>query len=766
MKHASRRKPPPTQSGQLAQEVLDLLEAQGLCTGEFIACAAGDMDDEGYDCALWLAFDAQGLYLAFGQELIKRRRGHKRLQTEYRLDRLECIPLGEIACLKTEQYVNTGRLIAVRGGHDTALARFSLGRLGELQRLCDCFNAYKEGRDLAPFLALAEEELCCPKCGRRYPGRRKVCGHCVRKSVTAKRLFSYFGGYRKQILLVVLLLTALTAVKILLPMLSTQALFDRVLMPSAAPVAQRLSQLLWLVLGVCGMRVVDMGLSMVYDIALARITPNVIYSLKLKIFQAMQRLSVGFYSSKQTGALMERVTRDTMNIYWFFIDGVPFIAHNVLMLLGLFAMMFFLSWQLTAMVLLVLPLLLVLALLGDRVFRRLHHRMWAANARMSSMVSDNINGQRVIKAFAREAEELGKFGGLSGGLRDAELDHSRKESTLFPLLTAVIYVLATVAMIFGGLMVLRGELRIGDLLTFLIYLSMIQGPVDFLSWVSNWWARCADSAQRVFEILDSDDEILQAQQPVVLEHLRGEIEIEALEFEYEPARPIIKGLGLRVGAGQMLGIVGKTGSGKTTIANLISRLYDPKAGAIRIDGVDVKELPLSMLRRSIGLVSQDIYLFSGTIANNIRYAKPEAGMGEVMAAAKASAAHGFIMKLPDGYETRVGAGGQALSGGERQRISIARAILQNPRILILDEATAAMDTATERSIQESLQRLKENRTTIAIAHRLSTLRDADLLAVIEDGELREFGTFRELLLQKGEFFRLYQIQNEALKSIQ
>ena len=294
---------------------------------------------------------------------------------------------------------------------------------------------------------------------------------------------------------------------------------------------------------------------------------------------------------------------------------------------------------------------------------------------------------------------------------------------------------------------------------------MIHGPLDFLSWVSNWWARCVDSAARVFEIVDTEPDITESENALELKEFKGSIEINELEFEYEPARPVIKKLDLKVEAGRMLGIVGKTGAGKTTIANLIARLYDAKAGVIKIDGVDVKDLKLAQLRENIGLVSQDIYLFIGTIADNIRYARPDASIEEVIAAAKAACAHDFIMKLPDAYETRIGAGGRDLSGGERQRVSIARTIIQNPKILILDEATAAMDTETERNIQEALSKLKQGRTTIAIAHRLSTLRDADMLAVIDDGRVVECGTYRELMRKKGEYFKLYRIQAEALKHV-
>jgi len=754
--------------GKFPPEVISLLEAEQLDCEDFISCATGDMDNEGSYCCLWLAFDAKGLYLAFGQEEVQKRRDRKRLGVKYKLDRLECIPYEDIDKLKTEQYVTTGRLIAVKDDVDTALTRFSLGRLGDIQRLVDCFNAHKEERDLTPFLEDGNEELHCPKCNRRFPDSRRVCPSCIKRSATAKRLLTYFKDHRWVILVIFFMLLMLTAIQVLLPRLSTQMLIDDILIPATeglGPAAEYLGQLTILALTIIGMRILSMGITMAYDLSLARITPNVIFGLKTKIFEAMQRLSVGFYSSKQTGSLMERVGRDTMSIYWFFIDGVPFLAQNLLILIGLLAMMFLISWKLTAMILFVLPAMLTIGLLGMKIFRRLHHRIWAAHARLTSMVSDNINGQRVIKAFAREEEELSRFSEKSENLRDSEYEYAWKEATLFPALISFVYLLGTITLVLGANLVLGGEIGIGELLTYIIYLTMLQGPFEYFAWVSNWWARCADASQRVFEILDSEDEIPEAEHPAELTELRGDIEINELEFEYEPARPIIKRLSLEVKAGQMLGIVGKTGAGKSTIANLISRLYDAKAGAIKIDGVDVKDLPLAMLRRSIGLVSQDIYLFSGTIADNIRYAKPEAGMEEVIAAAKASAAHNFIMKLPDGYETRVGAGGQSLSGGERQRVSIARAIMQNPRILILDEATAAMDTATERSIQESLHRLKEGRTTIAIAHRLSTLRDADLLAVIEEGELKEFGTFRELLLKKGAFYELYQVQSKALQAM-
>jgi ATP-binding cassette, subfamily B, bacterial len=296
-------------------------------------------------------------------------------------------------------------------------------------------------------------------------------------------------------------------------------------------------------------------------------------------------------------------------------------------------------------------------------------------------------------------------------------------------------------------------------------MGMLYGPLDFLSWVSNWWSRCIDSAQRMFEIVDSRPEVDEIENPVHLPDIQGNIDVTDAYFEYEAGRPVIKNATMSVKAGQMLGIVGKSGAGKSTIVNLMARLYDVTEGSIVLDGVPIKNIAIDDLRQSIGIVSQEMYLFIGTVADNIRYARTGASMDEVIAAAKAASAHDFIIKLPDGYDTRIGSSGQDLSGGEKQRLSIARAIIQNPRILILDEATASMDTETERSIQDSLGKLKAGRTTISIAHRLSTLRDADMLAVIDGGKVVEYGTHAQLIRKKGAYYNLFKLQSDAIKQI-
>lgn len=760
-------KPPKPEKGKFPKPLLRALEDAGLATKDLIYCCTGDMDNEACYCSAWLSFDEKGLYIAFGdEEIVKTKRKSRRPEPKFTVSEIQSIPMEDMDSLETERYVSTGRLIMKRGDEQISLVRFSIGKIAQFENFVRVFNSYKEKGEAEIPVSAEPEEHKCKKCGKPCPPGKDFCPKCNKKSSTAIRLFKFFGGYIPQIVAIIAIMLLGTAVTVFVPQMSTRALFDDVLAnPDGLAVAELIKALGVLVLSIFGIRFLNTLLTVIQQYITGGIMPDVIYDIKVKIFNAMQRLSVNFYSSKQTGSLMERVIRDANNIYWFFVDGLPMLIIDVSKVIGVVIIMFAMSWKLSLITLAAMPVLMVFLVLGDKVFRSLHHRAWLYGARVSAMVSDNINGQRVIKAFAKENDEYNRFEKLSSDHMKAELKLSLSEATLFPILEIFVLGLSTVVLGAGGVMVARGELSTGTLLSYIVYLEMLREPFDFLSWISNWWARCADSAQRVFEVCDAKPDITEKENAVSFENLRGDIEINELEFEYEPARPVIKKLSLEVKAGDMLGIVGKTGAGKTTIANLIARLYDAKEGNVKIDGIDVRDLKLTELRRNIGLVSQDIYLFIGSIADNIRYAKPDASMDEVIAAAKAASAHDFIMKLPDAYETRVGAGGQKLSGGERQRISIARTIIQNPKILILDEATAAMDTETERNIQYSLTQLKEGRTTIAIAHRLSTLRDADYLAVIDDGKIKEYGTFSELIRQKGEFYKQYKIQSEALKTI-
>ena len=735
--------------------------------GDLLYAVHTDMTPDGDFADVYAAMDLKTLYILYGEEKVVRTSGAERIVAEFRVDRFETYPLADLGELKTEKMLSTGRLISTVDGKEKQLLLFTLGHLRYVERLVKVTkNMAEEGFD--PLTSnplrdvLLDDNLFCPTCGTRYPEPdRKLCPRCMDRVSLVKRLLSFFTYYKKQVALIMAVMIATTALSILSPYVSNRMFMDEVL-----TIGGRYYGAIMAIVGLLLLvRAVNVAGNILFQYVLARTVPWIVFDLKMRIFEAMQKLSVGFYTSKRTGALMNRVNRDATNIYWFFVDGVPFILVNLVMFIGVITLMFVMDLQLALVCVTILPLTVTMFRLLEKVFRRYHHKNWVYNSQMNSMVSDAVHGQRVIKAFARESDEVERFN--FSGLRQSGVETSmfNMEFTAFPLIYLFMFIGQVVVTIIGGMKVVEGSLSLGTLLTFIAYLSMLYGPLHFFSRVSNWWARCMDATQRVFEIVDSPAEIEDPEEPVILDEFKGGIEVKDLWFEYDPATPVLKGLNLSVAPGKTLGIVGKTGSGKTTLANLIARLYDPNEGSITIDGVNVKQLSLEQLRRNIGVVSQDIYLFIGSIAANIRYARPDATIEEVIWAAKMASAHDFIMNLPDAYETRVGAGGQDLSGGERQRLSIARTIIQNPKILILDEATAAMDTETEGKIQNALNELQTGRTTIAIAHRLSTLKDADSLAVITDGKVTETGTHEELISLKEEYYKLYMIQMEGLKVI-
>ncbi len=729
----------------MAQNVFKKMEAAFKEKGVTIVLGMQiDLDLMGQQAESFVAIDETCLYLLDGS--------------------LKRYPFSELGELKVERMISTARLVAEKDGNSEIILLFSIGLAAQIEKLIKAIKIYKKPEkdkdDHVEDIRLDNDDLFCPKCGTRYPEpERKICPKCLDKMSITFRLMGYFKVYGLKIAFAMLGMLLLTFFSIISPLVGSRMFYDEVLTEGGKyfGMVGYFVALLFLI-RFCGLL-----LNIFNSVILAKVVPWIIYDLKLKIFSAMQRLSVGFYTSKQTGNLMDRVNRDANNIYWFFVDGLPYVIINFFTFTSVLIVMCIQNLKLALITVVILPSSIFFFRVLFRFFRRMHHKFFVYQSQLSSLVSDSLNGQRVIKAFAGEDMVTDKFSGIGSKLTNTETQGMNLAFTAFPLIYLYMFLGQCIITAIGGIMVVNGELSIGTLLTFIAYLTMLYGPLEFMSWVSNWWSRCLDSAQRVFEIIDAKPDVCERENPIVLKEFKGDIEVKDVRFGYESSNPILKGLSLKVKSGEMLGLVGKTGAGKTTISNLIARLYDVDEGLVTIDGVNVKDLSMDQLRRNIGIVSQEMYLFIGSIADNIRYAKPEASIEEVIAAAKAASAHDFIMKLPDGYETRVGAGGQDLSGGERQRLSIARTIIQDPKILILDEATAAMDVETEMNIQKSFLDLKKGRTTIAIAHRLSTLRDADELAVVSDGKIVESGTHQELLDKKGEYHKLYTIQMEALK---
>ncbi len=604
----------------------------------------------------------------------------------------------------------------------------------------------------------------CPKCGMRYPdSNRPICPRCMEKGKLFLRFSSFFLRYKGYLIIMVLSLVLLTAAGILAPYLSSGFFYDEVIYGTGS-FAGELMLALFLIVGT---RLLKTGATVLNNLVSAIISPKIIFELKKTIFSAIKRLSLHFFTGRQTGGLMTQVNEDANTIYYFFCDGMPYMIVSAVQVVVLVVLMFCISPVLSVLVLLTVPGFLLLLRWMFRRERHLHTKRYSSSKQLNSFLSDVFSGMRVVKAFSKEEVEIERFAGKNRNMGESDKKLSLFNNYAWPLASMVLYLGNIIAWGVGGWMVIQGDagLSYGMLLTFIAYMNMVFEPLDFFVDFINWSADCTNAIQRLFEIMDAQPDVSEKEDPIHPEHLEGKIEFSNVSFSYQKGKKIIDGISFEVPHGNILGIVGHTGAGKSTLANLLMRLYDTDEGEIRIDGYPIKDLSFSALHENIAIVSQETYLFMGTILDNIRYARPDASFEEVVEASKAAGAHDFIMKFPDAYHTRVGFGYQDLSGGERQRVSIARAILKDPQILILDEATAAMDTETERKIQEALARLIKGKTTIMIAHRLSTLRDADELVVIEHGKVAERGTHDALLEKEdGIYKKLYTLQEEALKS--
>lgn len=605
-----------------------------------------------------------------------------------------------------------------------------------------------------------EEEIRCPTCGRLYPDPpRKVCPKCLKKGALFLRVLGFAPRYKKDIFLILFFMLLSSLLGLLNPYIGGKVLFDDALVPGG----KHYGRVLEVVLVFMGVRL----LSLLCGIASARVkdslSARVVFELKVETFQALQRLSLSFFSQRQTGNLMTGVNDDAGRLQHFFHDGLPYFISNLINLVGVLGILFWMDWRLTLLVLLPLPFL-------SHYIRVHFRRFWGRISRVSrrssavwSLLSDNLGGVRVVKAFGKEREETSRFEKRNDRLSEADRELGRMGATLFPFMGFIMGSGGILAWGVGGYWVAKGEMTLGVLLSFIGYLAFVYGPLEFMTNVIDWFSSCMNAAHRIFTIKDAVPEVAEHPEAVRLPRIRGEVRLEGVSFGYEPGKPVLRDVDLEAKAGEVIGIVGHSGAGKSTLINLVTRLYDPLEGRILLDGVDLRRVATRDLRAQVGMVLQETFLFTGTIAENIAYAKPEAARAEIIHAAKVANAHDFILKLPDGYDTPLGKRGINLSGGERQRLSIARAILHDPRILILDEATASVDTETERLIQGALESLVRGRTTFIIAHRLSTLRGADRLFVLDKGKVVESGTPEDLLKAKGKYHEMMERQKEALR---
>lgn len=604
----------------------------------------------------------------------------------------------------------------------------------------------------------------CPKCGREYDNQdRRICNYCTNQSAVVRRLINYFVEFKFQLITVLFCMLMTSAISLINPIIHGQILYDRVIDVNGI---WHQKHWVYIVVGVIfGMAILSMGIGIIQNRANAHLSTRVTLNMKLDIFSAMQKLSLSFFNNNQTGRLITRVNYDAERIRSFFIDGVPSLIINGLNFIGLTIFLFIMNWKLTLIVFVPVPIIILIFKFMLPKLWRMYTKRYRRSSSLNALLGDALTGIRVVKAFAKETDETNRFQKYSEKLYEANLAVNMTSLTIFPLISLLIGLSSKAIWGFGGIQVMGGVMTYGQFTTYFGYLGMIFGPLNFFTNFTNLMTETLNSAQRMFEVIDAVPEITDAPDAVEIPRMQGKIEFKKVCFHYAPNRPILKDVSLTINPGDHIGLVGHTGSGKTTMANLINRLYDVISGSISIDGVNVKQIKGVSMRKNIAIVSQEIFIFKGTIADNIRYARPDASMDEVIAAARLASAHDFIMHLPDGYETVVGTGSRSLSGGEQQRVSIARALLLNPTILILDEATAALDTETERLIQDALNRLVVGRTTITIAHRLSTLKECNYLYAIDNGEIAEHGTHAELIEKKGIYYRLYTLQSEAMKKV-
>ena len=521
--------------------------------------------------------------------------------------------------------------------------------------------------------------------------------------------------------------------------------------------------LAWLVGLLISMNVVVSGLSGLRSYIMARIGQRVTYGLRNEVYTHLHALSLSYYTKNETGRIMASVTQDVGRLQDFISDGLQEAIRDVLTLVIICIILFALNPGLAALVLLPTPLLVWATMRFGRKLHAIYRPLWRRWAALSALLADTIPGVRVVKAFAQERREVGKFKGRSLDLLQGELRVAWMRSLFGPVMAFITSIGTIVIWWVGGRDILAGELTLGAFVAFTSYMYRFYGPVESLCRLNHRFQRAATSAERVFDVLDTHPEVIDQPEAMIMPPIEGRVEFRGVHFGYEEDKPVIEDLNFVVEPGEMIGLAGHSGAGKSTLINLICRFYEPQEGVILIDGHDTRQVNLQSLREQIGVVLQDPFLFNGTVAENIAYGHPESSLEQIVAGAKAANAHDFIMNMPDGYDTMVGERGTRVSGGERQRLSIARAILRDPRILILDEATSNVDTQTEAQIQEALERLVQGRTTFAIAHRLSTLKNAHRLLILDKGKLAEIGTHDELIAQDGIYANLCRMQTEMSK---
>ncbi|MCL2106296.1 MAG: ABC transporter ATP-binding protein/permease [Oscillospiraceae bacterium] len=714
-----------------------------------------DLTNSGEFCRGVLRWEGETLTAsANGVEFFRRELG----------DAAELLRQTDIGCGRLEIKLKTADGSASEADGHISVCRFSMSCIEDVGEFCKVVNHWiKQGEATE----IQEEDLRrCSKCGRNLLPGIRVCLFCTEKRAFWRRGWELVGAMRVPLLVSTLMMMALSLFRVVGPLLQ-RWLLDTVLVPGLKGAVLPFGwtphkALLWAGLGMALSFVVCQMFLAGSNLLAKRSGSRFSDKLRRTVYDKVQNLTLSSMARRSGGDLMKRITRDTEELRNFINGMGRAVVEKTLMLLLVSGILLATNWKLALCVIPTVPLTLVVLRRFWETIIRVFERQWVCSSRETAVLRDIIKGIRVVKTFGTEAREVEKFSGASRRLTEASIHTERIWALMGPVRMLSMCLGDIMVVAIGGRMVLRGTMSLGELVQFTLFLGFLYEPLRWMCWFPRALAETTTSLIKIFEVLDEatigGDEKDPLRAPI-----DGGIVFENVQFGYKSYEPVLREIALEIKPNEMVGLVGHSGAGKSTMINLMLRLYEANLGQVKISGNDIRCYDYNYLRDHIGVVFQETFLFSGTVYDNIAYAKPGAAFEEIMEASRMANAHEFIMKLPDGYNTVVGEDGHNLSGGERQRVAIARAVLKDPKILILDEATSALDPETESKIQQALDRLMKNRTTVVIAHRLSTLRNADRLVVLDQGRIAEQGSHRELLERKGIYYGLVMAQRQMQK---